>query len=127
MRFWWVTAASAVSVAVPAVALASPLNAESFHHRAHALIAKGPMALFSSDYKLLKAEGTAAGEAARRQRLAAVKAGQKPRYCPPSDVRGMKSMEFLDRLGRIPAAERKRIDMVEATNRILASKYPCNG
>jgi hypothetical protein len=37
----------------------------------------------------------------------------------------MDSREFLQRLGAIPAAERARIDMTEATTRILAGKYPC--
>jgi hypothetical protein len=106
-------------------AAAASMNAEVFYQRAHALMGKGPMALFSRDYKKLRAEGGAAGEAARTERLTAIKAGKPPRYCPPTDVRGMGSMEFLGRLGKIPVSERRRIDMKEATNRILAGKYPC--
>jgi hypothetical protein len=101
------------------------MNAEAFYERGSALARRGPLALFSSDLKPLMAEGSAAGEKARAQRLAALKSGRKPRYCPPSDVRGMDSREFLQRLGAIPAAERARIDMTEATTRILAGKYPC--
>ena len=126
MRFLPVAALAAIVLASPGAA-AQTMNADSFFSSAHRLMGKGPLALFSGDYKRLKAEGTAAGEAARRQRLAALKAGRSPRYCPPTDVRGMGSMEFLDRLGKIPDAERRRIDMVEATNRILAGKYPCKG
>jgi hypothetical protein len=37
----------------------------------------------------------------------------------------MDSDEFMTRLAAIPPAERKQIDMTEATIRILASKYPC--
>ena len=124
MRLWWAAAPLAL---LAGAAQAGTVNAEAFHRRVQALMAKGPLALLSSDLKKLKADGKAAGEAAGRQRAAAIKAGKKPRYCPPTEVRGMNSMEFVDRLGRIPAAERKRIDMVEATNRILAEKYPCNG
>jgi hypothetical protein len=37
----------------------------------------------------------------------------------------MNSDEFMKRLNAIPQTERARIDMAEATNRILAGKYPC--
>jgi len=101
------------------------MNAETFHQRASALQAKGPLALFSGDLQPLMAEGKAAGEKARQQRLESVAAGRRPRYCPPSDVRGMDRDEFMTRLSAIPEAERRRIDMTEATTRILAGKYPC--
>ena len=118
---------ASVLVVAPQSAFAQSMNAEQFYERATALQKKGVMALFSSDVKLLTNEGKAAGEAARRQRLAAVAAGHKPRYCPPADVHGMDSNEYLKRLSAIPAGERARIDLREATNRILAAKYPCSG
>jgi hypothetical protein len=37
----------------------------------------------------------------------------------------MDSDEYLERLAQIPAADRSRIDMTEATTRILAAKFPC--
>jgi hypothetical protein len=121
-----VTIAVASLLLVPAAASAQSMNAEEFYRRATTLQKKGPMALFSrGEIKLLTNEGTAAGRRAREQRLAALQAGTRPRYCPPQDVQGMDSSEFLKRLGAIPEAERARIDMLEATNRLLASKYPC--
>lgn len=111
---------------LPATASAQSMNAEEFYRRATTLQKKGPMALFSrGEINLLTKEGRAAGHRAREQRLAALKAGTQPRYCPPRDVQGMDSSEFLKRLGAIPQAERARIDMLEATNRLLAAKYPC--
>lgn len=102
------------------------MNAESFHKRAVALQKKGPLALFSrGEIKALMNEGKAAGKQAREQRLAAVKAGQKPRYCPPEGPQSMNSDEFMTRLGAIPAAERSRITLTEATIRILAARFPC--
>lgn len=102
------------------------MNAEMFHQRAVALQKKGPLALLSrGEMKALMNEGKASGERARATRLSAIQAGKKPRYCPPSDVRGMGSDEFMKRLAAIPQAERRKIDMGEAMNRILASKYPC--
>ncbi|HEY5459873.1 MAG TPA: hypothetical protein VIJ81_10435 [Sphingomicrobium sp.] len=105
---------------------AQTMNAEQFHQRATALKKKGAMAIFSGgEIKALTNEGKAAAAKAREQRLAAVKAGQKPRYCPPEGKHSMDGNEFMNRLGVIPAAERARIDMTEAMTRILIQKFPC--
>jgi hypothetical protein len=117
--------ASLLLLAVPAAASAQSMNAETFYQKAVRLTKKGPLAIFSGDLKPMLAEGQAAGKAASLARRTALKAGKKPRYCPPAEVNGMDSSEFLDRLGRIPQDVRRRIDMTEATNRLLAGKYPC--
>ena len=83
------------------------------------------MALFSGDLKVVMNEGKAAGGKAREARLAAIKAGQKPRYCPPQGAKGLGSDEYMKGLSALPAAERARIDMTEATTRILARRFPC--
>lgn len=112
-------------LAVPAAVSAQSMNAEIFHQKAAALMKKGPMAVFSSDLKRVMNEGKASAGKAREQRLAAVKAGQKPRYCPPEGAKGINSDEYMKGLSAIPAAERAQIDMTEATTRILARKFPC--
>lgn len=117
--------ASLLLLAVPAAASAQSMNADTFYQKALVLKKKGPLALFSGDLKPLMREGQAAGKAASAGRKAALGAGRPPRYCPPVEVNRMGKSEFMDRLGRIPAAERRRIDMAEATNRLLAAKYPC--
>jgi hypothetical protein len=71
------------------------------------------------------AEGQAAGKKAGERRRADVAAGRKPRFCPPAGPQSMGSDEFMKRLAAIPAADRARIDMTEATTRIMAAKYPC--
>ena len=110
----------------PAVASAQSMNAQVFHKRATALQKKGALAIFSGgEIKALMREGKAAGKKAREQRLAAVAAGQKPRFCPPDQPVRINSAEFMSRLSAIPIAERSRIDMTEATIRILAAKFPC--
>lgn len=116
----------AALIIVSSAATAQTMNAEAFHKRATALQKKGPLAIFSTgEIKVLMAEGQAAAKASREQRLAAKQAGRKLRYCPPEGPQSMDSDEFMKRLGAIPAAERARIDMTEATNRILAQKFPC--
>jgi hypothetical protein len=107
-------------------AVGQTMNAEVFHKRAVKLKGKGAMAIFSrGEIKALMKEAQAASLRARERRLAAAKAGEKPRYCPPEGPAKMDSDEFMTRLRAIPAAERARIDMTEATTRILATKFPC--
>lgn len=110
---------------VPASAAAQSMNAEAFYKKAAALERKGAMALFSGDLKVVMNEGKASAAKARATRLAAVKAGQKPRYCPPEGSKGIGSDEYIRGLAAIPAAERAKIDSTEATTRILARKFPC--
>jgi hypothetical protein len=102
------------------------MNAEVFHQRATALKKKGAMAIFSGgEVKALMNEGQAAGRRSREQRLTAIEAGGKPRYCPPEGPGRMDADEFMKRLSAIPQAERARIDMTEAMTRILSAKFPC--
>ena len=116
-----------VAATVPmAGAQAQNMNAEVFHARATALQKKGAMALFSrGEINALTKEGKAAGAGARASRLAAIKAGKAPRFCPPEGPQRMDSDEFVRRLSAIPLADRQKIDMTEATIRILAVKFPC--
>ena len=117
--------AVALTAAPLCAAAAQTMNAESFHQRATKLKKKGAMAVFSrGEIKALMSEAQAAAKKAREQRFAALKAGGRPRSCPPEGSR-MDSDEFMERLAAIPHSERARIDMTEATIRILASKYPC--
>ncbi|MFC7536489.1 hypothetical protein ACFQPG_03810 [Sphingomonas sp. GCM10030256] len=119
---------AAVFLMVPAAASAQSMNAEAFHKRATALTKKGAMAVFSpGEIKALMSEGKAAGQRSRELRLAAVKSGSRPRYCPPEGPQSMTSTEFMKHLSAIPQAERQKIDMTEATTRVLAVKFPCKG
>src|SRR5687767_14470590 len=109
-------------IAVPSASLAQTMNAETFYKRATKVQNKGALAVFSmGEVKLLMKEGQAAAARAKALRLGAEKAGAKPRYCPPAGPQSMDSNEFMKRLATIPAAERTRIDMTEATMRILAA------
>ena len=119
-------AAAILCLAVATPAMAQSMNAEVFHKRAQALKKKGALALFSrGEIKKLMKEVQVAAGAARERRLAAIKAGQPPRYCPTEAKGSMGSSELMEGLAAIPPAERVRIDMTEAMTRILASKFPC--
>lgn len=115
----------AVAVLMPTAASAQSMNAETFHQRATKLMAKGPMALFSrGEIKALMKEGQKSGQAASAGNKADKAAGRPTRYCAPAGTK-MGSDEYMKRLGAIPRAERARINMTEATNRIMAAKFPC--
>jgi hypothetical protein len=128
MRFTTLALGAGLLTLAAGSAAAQSMNAEVYHARAAALMKKGPLALLSrGEIKALMEEGRKAGEKSREQRLASLKAGGKPRSCPPEGKRGMEASEFMKRLGAIPKAERERIDMTEAMTRISAAKYPCKG
>ena len=123
MRFRLMVAA--LAALTPTIAAAQAMPAETFFQKAKALQRKGMMAVFSRDVKLLVREATAAGETARAQRLAALRIGARPRYCPPPGSPRMDSEEFMIRLGEMTRTERLRIDMTEAMIRIMMIKFPC--
>lgn len=105
---------------------AQSMNAQVYHDRAAALMKKGPLALLSrGEIKALMEEGQKAGLKSRELRLATIRAGGKPRSCPPEGKQAMDAREFMNRLGAIPRSERERIDMTEAMTRISAAKFPC--
>jgi len=68
---------AALAAAAPLTA-ADAMNVAVFLDKAGALEKRGPLALFSSDYKLLKREVQTASEQLRAERLAAQHAGLLP-------------------------------------------------
>jgi DNA-binding transcriptional regulator LsrR (DeoR family) len=118
----------AATILMSSPALAQTMNAETFHQRATALKKKGAMAIFSGgEIKALMREGQASGQAAKSRYNADKSAGRATRFCPPPGKQQMDSDEYMERLAAIPLAERRRIDMTEATTRIMAAKFPCRG
>ena len=115
-----------VLLGLASAASAQSMNAQTFYKRATALQKKGVLAVFSGgEIKALMNEGQAAGKAAGAAYDADKRAGRPTRFCPPPGKREMGSDEYMKRLAAIPAAERARIDMTEATTRVLIGKFPC--
>jgi hypothetical protein len=110
-------------VAAPALAAPGDMNVATFLAKAEALEKKGAAALFSSDLKLLRAEGNAAG-AAYRARLERERAAGKPSSCPPKGSR-VNSDTLLAHLRTYPAANRTTITMRTAMADLLIKTYPC--
>jgi hypothetical protein len=119
-----VLAIALVSLAAPAAA--SVMNAEEFYQRALKVKKRGPFALLSmKEVKLLVNEVKVAGAQVKETRLAVEKTGKKGRYCPPPEPKRMGHEEYVAGIGAIPQAERRKIDLIEATTRMLAAKFPC--
>ena len=113
-----------LALSVQAVA-ARPGTAQNFLDRANRLKAKGPLALFDSDYGRLKAEATAVGKSIGDDRIAAERAGKPILYCSPTARAKLGSYEFIDGLAAIPPAERARMSLKDGMLRVLQKKYPC--
>ena len=100
-----------------------PLN--QFLAKATALEKKGPLALMSSDLGRLKKEMQTAGKALAVERRAAIKAGQKPAFCPPEKQAGFSPGEILGHFRALPAAQRARMTTKDGFRSLLAKRYPC--
>jgi hypothetical protein len=110
------------------IASAAPAMPVSvFLTKADALKARGALALFSSDYGLLKSEIVSNMTTLRNERLVAVKSGAKPAYCPTEASGRMDVDEVLSAMNAVPAADRSRTEVKEALRQHLAQKFPCRG
>jgi small neutral amino acid transporter SnatA (MarC family) len=116
----------AIVLATLPLAAAQAMDVATFLTKADALEKKGMMALFSSDYKMLKREIETQSQVLRNERLAAERAHRRPAYCPPAKP-GLNSNEILASFRTIPAAQRPRTQVKDALRALLARKYPCRG
>lgn len=112
-------------LAGPALATTGDMSVATFLSKAEALKAKGAMALFSSDVKVLKSEGMAAGMA-YKARLDAERAAGKPSSCPPPARQAtMSPDQLLSHLRLYPAEVRPRTSMKTAMADYFIKTYPC--
>lgn len=110
-------------LAVPATAVAQSMPVATFIAKADALQRKGPLALFSSDLKLLKNEIGGSGKAIRAEQMAATKAGQPTDLCMPARAT-INSSELMNHLKSIPVASRA-MPFHQAMRAFIVRKYPC--
>lgn len=122
MRFYLFALAAA---AVGGSASAMPVS--TFLAKAEALKSKGPLALLSSDYKVLKNEVRGSAAALREERLAAAKAGRKAAYCPTGNGLGLSVDEIMGAMRAVPAQQRGRTEVKDALRAHLAQRFPCPG
>ena len=115
-------------LAIGAAALSAPaqaMNVADFLQRSEALKAKGALALFSGDLKVLKNEVVTAGGQLRAERVAAQKAGRTPAYCPPGKGAQLNSDQLLAILRAVPPQDRTRLHVKDALRAHFVRTYPC--
>ncbi|WP_374285491.1 hypothetical protein [Novosphingobium sp.] len=113
----------ALLAASPALAAAGEMSVATFLAKADALKAKGAMALFSPDIKVLQQEGQAAGMAYKAQ-LDAERAQGRPSSCPPKNPK-VSSDQVLAHLRTYPAAQRPAVTMRAAIGDMFKKTWPC--
>ncbi len=109
--------------ATPALAAPGDISVANFLAKADALQAKGAMALLSSDYKLLKSEGQAAGQA-YRLRLKDERVAGKPSSCPPQPA-PVNSNTLIAHLRTYPVEHRGHISLKNAMADLFVKTWPC--
>ena len=112
-----------LALAAPVLAAPGDMNVATFLAKADALKAKGVTAMFSSDLKLLRTEGQAAG-ANYKVRLNAERATGKPSSCPPKGTK-VDSDKLLAFLRTYPEPVRPRVSMKQAMADYFIRTYPC--
>jgi hypothetical protein len=112
-----------LALAAPVLAAPGDMNVTTFLAKADALKAKGVTAMFSSDIKLLRTEGQAAG-ANYKARLTAERAAGRPSSCPPKGTK-IDSDKLIAFLRTYPEPVRQRVSMKQAMADYFIRTYPC--
>ena len=121
MRIQVIAAACALLVSTSAAAM--PVSI--FLQKADALRAKGPLALFSGDIKLLMDQIKADSAQLRAERLAAKAANQKPAFCPPDSGVKLSDKDIMGAMQAVPVPQRPHIQTKDAMRGYMARRFPC--
>lgn len=113
-----------VCVSASAVAASGDMKISTFLQKADALQAKGILALASSDIKILKAEGQAAGES-YRTRLKSDKMNNVAAHSCPPPKSALKSNELLAHFRSYTMAQRQQMSVRTGLADMMKKRYPC--
>lgn len=105
-------------------AAAGDMSVATFLGKAEKLQKKGPLALMSSDLKLLMGEMKGAGKSYRARLVADKAAGRPPHSCPPEKMK-LNSNEVLAHFRSYPVADRPRVSVTTAFGDLSRKRYPC--
>ena len=108
-----------------ATAPASAMPVSAFLAKAEALKKKGPLALFSSDIKLLTNQVKADAGALRTERLAAEGAGKRGAFCPPAGGVKLSDKDVMQAMEAVPPARRGQTSTKDALRAYMARRFPC--
>ncbi len=104
---------------------ASAMSVQAFLTKAEALKKKGPLALFSSDMKLLKNQILADAGELRTERLAAAAAGRATAFCPPEGGIKLSDKDIVAAMEAVPPAQRASTHTKAALRTYFSRRFPC--
>lgn len=121
--------AGAMMMAVLALPMAAQaqglMTLDTFLEKADRLEARGPLALFSSDFRLLKGEVDEAFDAYKERLHADREAGRTPHSCPPAGD-SVNSDQLLEHFRSYPESRRPNVTVRTAIRDMMARRYPCS-
>ena len=106
------------------VVVAQNMIVSDFIAKADALKAKGAMAMFSGDIKVLTGEIKGSFKVLRAQNDADKVAKRKPMSCVPHPAQ-ISSDEIITSFKAIPADQRQHTTVQTGINNMMAKRYPC--
>lgn len=116
--------AALVLLALPAGAAAMPVS--TFLVKAEALQKRGPMALLSSDLKLLMNQIKQDAALLRAENKAAEAAGRQKAYCTPAGGVKMTNRDIMTAMNAVPPAQRAGTQTKDALRGYFARRFPCS-
>ena len=122
--FATIIASAAIALALPAAAKDGDMPLPTFLEKASSLESRGPLALFSSDLKLLEKEVKGSAADYRAQLEGDAKAGRRPDACPPKGM-AISSDELLAHFRSIPASRRQRMTVADGFRHFIRTRHPC--
>ena len=97
----------------------------TFLAKADALQRKGPMALFSSDLKLLANQIKRDAGELRAENKAAEAAGRQKSYCTPAGGVKLTNRDILGAMNAVPPPQRAATETKDALRAYFARRFPC--
>ena len=116
-------AAVVLAASLPTAASAMPV--QTFLTKAYALQQKGPLALFSSDLKLLTEQAKSDMKQIRAENAAAKAAGGRRPFCLPEPRAKLTDKDVMSAMEAIPPAQRARTDTRDALRAYVTRRFPC--
>ena len=105
-------------------ASASAMPVSTFMEKTNRLKAKGPLAMFSGDIKLLKNQVKQDGAELRAENKALAAAGKPKHYCAPEGS-ALTLKDLFAAVEAVPAAQRARTSTKAAFRDYIARRHPC--
>ena len=122
--FATIIASAAIVLALPVAAKDGDMPLPTFLEKASSLESRGPLALFSSDLKLLEKEVKGSAADYRAQLESDAKAGRRSDACPPKGM-AISSDELLAHFRSIPTSRRQRMTVADGFRHFIRTRHPC--